>query len=257
MTAAVRHELRGPAFWITIDRPDKRNALNADVIAGIRDGWRAAQADPQVRVIVLTGAGNQAFCAGADLQPGASFAFDTAQPRIPFADLLREARASTIPSIARVNGACMAGGFGLLAMCDLAIAVDHALFGLPEVKVGIFPMQVLALVQDLVPQRRLREWCLTGERFGAQEAMEVGLLNGVVPESQLDAAVDTMVERLAAGSPAAQRRGLYAMRAMEAMSPDQALAFAEGQIALMAATQDAKEGLAAFNERRKPKWTGK
>lgn len=256
-STAVRHEVRGNAFWITITRADKRNALNGDVIAGIREGWRAAHATPDVRVIVLTGEGTQAFCAGADLQPGASFQFDTSQPTVPMADLLREARSATLPSIARVNGACMAGGFGLLAMCDLAIAVDHAMFGLPEVKVGLFPMQVLAAVKDLVPQRKLREWCLTGERFGAQEAMEAGLLNGVVPETQLDASVQAMVDRLVAGSPSAQRRGLYAMNAMQAMTPEQALAFAEAQIALLAATQDAKEGLAAFNGKRKPKWTGR
>jgi enoyl-CoA hydratase/carnithine racemase len=253
----VRHELRGNAFWITITRPDKRNAMNADVIAGIRDGWRAAHADPAVRVIVLTGEGTQAFCSGADLQPGVSFTFDTSQPTMPVADLLREVRSGTLPAIARVNGACMAGGFALLAMCDLAIAVDHAMFGLPEVKVGVFPMQVLAVLKDLVPQRKLREWCLTGERFGAQEAMEAGLLNGVVPEAQLDASVQAMVDRLTAASPTAQRRGLYAMNVMQGLTTEQALAFAESQIALVAATQDAKEGLAAFNEKRKPRWTGR
>src|SRR5436305_13087213 len=138
--AAVRHERRGAAYWITIDRPEKRNALTADVIAGIRAGYVAAHADAAVRVIVLTGAGEKAFCAGADLQPGAAFAFDASRPTTDYADLLRVAHAATLPAIARVNGACMAGGIGLLCMVDLAVGIDTAPFGLPEVKVGVFPM---------------------------------------------------------------------------------------------------------------------
>src|SRR5262245_64345193 len=143
---AVLHDKRGHAFWITINRPDKRNALNADVIAGIRDGYAAAHADSEVRVIVLTGAGDKAFCAGADLQPGKGFAFDFARPNVDYADLLRDAQNATLPAIARVNGVCMAGGMGLLCMTDLAVAADHVVFGLPEARVGVFPMQVMCLL---------------------------------------------------------------------------------------------------------------
>ena len=257
MEPAVLHEQKGPAFWITINRADKRNALNAEVLAGVRTGWREAHTRAGVRVIVLTGAGGQAFCAGGDLQPGAGFAFDVSRPTLDYADLLREVRTATLPSIARVNGACLAGGIGLLCMTDLAVAADHARFGLPEVKVGVFPMQVLSLLQQLVPRRRLREWALTGDPISAAQAMEAGLLNEVVPAAALDAAVDRLVERLAAASPTAQRRGLYALRAIESMSAEEALAFGEGQIALLAATEDAREGLAAFNEKRKPNWTGR
>ena len=162
MTAAVLHEKRSSTFWITINRPDKRNAINQEVIDGIRAGYRAAHADPEVRAIVLTGAGDKAFCAGGDLQPGKGFAFDYAKPSVDYADLLREAQNATLPTIARVNGTCMAGGMGLLCMVDMAVAADHVLFGLPEVKVGVFPMQVLSLLQHMVPQRVLREWCITG-----------------------------------------------------------------------------------------------
>ena len=133
-----------------------------------------AQVDETVRAVVLTGAGDEAFCAGADLGADA-FAFDYATPTSAYADLLRTARTLNVPLIARVNGACMAGGMGLLAMCDLAIAARHAIFGLPEAKVGVFPMQVLAVLQAQVPQRCLTQLCLTGDPIDAARAREIGL----------------------------------------------------------------------------------
>ena len=255
--APVLHDKRGHAFWITISRPDKRNALNASVIAGIVDGFLRAHEDNDVRVIVLTGTGDKAFCAGADLQPGAGFAFDLSQPNLAYADMLRTAQNATKPTIARINGVCMAGGIGLLCMTDMAVAADNVVFGLPEVKVGIFPMQVLSLLQAVAPPRLVREWCFTGEPFSAMEAKEAGLLNHVVPAADLDAKVEWLVGRLTDKSPTAIRRGKYAMRALASMSFDQGIAYTESQIALLAMTQDAKEGLAAFAEKRKPVWTGK
>ena len=255
--APVLHDKRGHAFWITINRPDKRNALNASVIAGIVDGFLRAHEDNDVRVIVLTGTGDKAFCAGADLQPGAGFAFDLSQSNLAYADMLRTAQNATKPTIARINGVCMAGGIGLLCMTDMAVAADNVVFGLPEVKVGIFPMQVLSLLQAVAPPRLVREWCFTGEPFSAMEAKEAGLLNHVVPAADLDAKVEWLVGRLTDKSPTAIRRGKYAMRALASMSFDQGIAYTESQIALLAMTQDAKEGLAAFAEKRKPVWTGK
>ena len=255
--APVLHDKRGHAFWITINRPGKRNALNASVIAGIVDGYRRAHEDNDVRVIVLTGAGTKAFCAGADLQPGAGFAFDLSQPNLAYADMLRTAQNATKPTIARVNGVCMAGGIGLLCMTDMAVASDDIVFGLPEVKVGVFPMQVLSLLQAIAPPRLVREWCFTGEPFTASEAKDAGLLNHVVPAAELDAKVEWLVSRLIDKSPTAIRRGKYAMRALASMSFDQGIAYTESQIAVLAMTQDAKEGLAAFAEKRKPVWTGK
>src|SRR4051795_11119567 len=162
---------RGQALWITINRPEKRNALNGDVIAGIARGYRQAHDDPEVRVIVLTGAGEKAFCAGADLQnSGAAFAMDFARPNVDYADLLRLSQNATKPAIARVGGVCMAGGMGLLCMTDMAVAADHAVFGLPEVKVGVFPMQVMSLLQSIAPRRLVNEWALTGEPFDARAA---------------------------------------------------------------------------------------
>ena len=251
-------EKRGQAFWITINRPEKRNALNADVIAGLVRGYRAAHEDADVRVIVVTGAGDKAFCAGADLQnTGAAFAMDFARPNVDYADLLRLSQSATKPSIARVGGVCMAGGMGLLCMTDMAVAADRAIFGLPEVKVGVFPMQVLSLLQSIAPRRLVNEWAITGEPFDAKAALSAGLLNYVVPQAELDAKLDWLIGRITDKSPTAIRRGKYAMRAIASMSFDESIAYTETQIALLAMTEDAKEGLKAFAEKRKPSWPGK
>lgn len=256
-TPVVLQEVRGQALWITINRPDKRNAINAEVVAGIREGFRVAHTTPAVRAIVLTGTGSRAFCAGGDLQPGQGFAFDLSKPNVDYADLLREAKAATLPTIARINGACMAGGMGLLCMTDLAVAADDVIFGLPEVKVGVFPMQVMSLLQNLVPRRIVHEWALSGEPFSAAEALRCGLINHIAPSDELDAKVEWLLNRIVDKSPTAIRRGKYAMRAIEAMSFDQAIAYTESQIALLAMTEDAREGLTAFAEKRKPMWTGR
>ena len=257
-TNSVIREKRGQALWITINRPDKRNAINEALIAGVSDGLKAAAADPAVRVVVLTGAGDKAFCAGADLQnSGAAFSFDFSKPNVDYADLLRLAQNATKPAIARVGGVCMAGGMGLLCMTDMAVAADHVVFGLPEVKVGVFPMQVMALLQRIAPPRLINEWALTGEPFDAKAAQAAGLLNHVVPAAELDARVEWLIGRLVDKSPTAIRRGKYAMRAIAAMSFDQAIAYTESQIALLAMAEDAKEGLKAFAEKRKPVWPGK
>src|SRR3982751_5933611 len=190
-TGSVIREKRGQAFWITINRPDKRNAINADVVAGIARGYRDAHDDADVRVIVLTGAGDKAFCAGADLQhTSAAFAADFSKPNVDYADLLRLAQNATKPAIARVGGVCMAGGMGLLCMTDMAVAADSVVFGLPEVKVGVFPMQAMRLLQNIAPPRLVNEWALTGEPFDARLAQAAGLLNHVVPSAELDAKIE-------------------------------------------------------------------
>lgn len=254
MTTVLKATRQDSRLMLTIDRPERRNALNADVITSLQQALEGARADRAIRAIVLTGAGDEAFCAGADLSAD-SFSFDYATPSIPYANLLRTARTLDVPLIARVNGACMAGGMGLLAMCDLAIAARHAIFGLPEAKVGVFPMQVLAVLQAQVPQRFLTQLCLTGDPIDAARAREIGLVNDVADD--LDGALERLLSRLLANSPTALRRGLYAMKAMRSMSFEEAIAFGEGQIGLLAMTQDAREGIAAFKDKRKAQWTGK
>lgn len=252
MTIELTSEISEHVLTLSINRPQCRNALNAAVIASLKAGLLAGEQDPNIRAIVLTAAGTEAFCAGADLQSGDSFQFDYSQPNNEYANLLRIAKALTTPLVAKVNGACMAGGMGLLAMCDLAVAATHATFALPEVMVGVFPMQVLSVLQGIIPERWLVRMCLTGEAISAGQALEIGLVNEV--SDQVDEATETLVTRIARGSPAAIKRGLYALKHNRALAFESSMAFTESQIALVALTADAKEGLSAFKEKRKPVW---
>ena len=242
-------------LWLTIAREARRNAMSHGVLAGMASAINAAQAQRSIRAIVVTGAGSKAFCAGADLQAAQAFTTDFSEPHGHLAQLLRAAKNSYIPLIARVNGACMAGGMGLLAMCDMAVAANHCVFGLPEVKVGVFPAQVLSVLQHLIPRRKLAEMCITGEPITAAQALDYGLVNYV--DEDVDVRLQWLLERLLDKSPAAIRRGLYTMKKMEAMSFEESMAFTESQIALFTLTEDAQEGQRAFQEKRPPHWMGR
>ncbi len=251
-------EKRGHALWLTINREERRNAMSPAVLAGIRAGIDQAQADRAVRVIVLTGAGEKAFCAGADLAKGSgSFQYDPSIPHLDYADLLRHAWKCTLPMIARVNGHCLAGGMGLAGMCDMVVAAEHASFGLPEVKIGVFPAQVLAVLQHLIGPRHLAELCMTGEPIDAARAERIGLVNHVAAKGELDTRTTWLIERVAGKSPTANRRGKAMMRAAADMTFEAAISFLESQIMTLALTEDAKEGRAGFIEKRAPVWTGK
>ncbi len=247
-------EQRGPTLWLTIHREARRNAMSHAVLAGMAQAIDAAQSNRSVRAIVVTGTGSKAFCAGADLQSAHAFTTDYSEPHGHLARLLRVAKASHVPLIARVNGACMAGGMGLLSMCDMAVAASHAVFGLPEVKVGVFPAQVLSVLQHLIPRRKLAEMCLTGEPITCAQALEYGLVN--YADDDVDAKLQWLLDRLLDKSPAAIRRGLYTMKKIETMAFEESMSFTESQIALFTLTADAKEGQAAFQEKRKPVWAG-
>ena len=247
-------EQRGPVLWLTITREERRNAMSHAVLAGMAQAITAAQTQRSIRAIVITGAGTKAFCAGADLQSANAFTTDYSEPHGHLAQLLRVAKASTIPLVARVNGACMAGGMGLMSMCDMAVAASHAVFGLPEVKVGVFPAQVLSVLQHLIPRRKLAEMCLTGEPITSAQALEYNLVNYV--DEDVDAKLQWLLDRLLDKSPAAIRRGLYTMKKVEAMAFEESMSFTESQIALFTLTEDAKEGQKAFQEKRKPVWAG-
>jgi methylglutaconyl-CoA hydratase len=251
-------ETRGDVLWLTINREERRNAMNAVVIDGILAALTRAEAESKVRAIVLTGAGNRAFCAGADLTPNSGqFTYDFSSVDVPFIRLLKLARDISIPLIARVNGHVMAGGLGFVGMCDMAVAVEGARFGMPEVKVGVFPMQIMAVLQRLIPPRKLAEMALTGEPIDAAEALALGLVNYVVPAVDLDTKLDWLLGRLLDKSPTAIRRGKYAMRQTESMDLEQSLSFMAAQIGLLSMTEDAAEGRRAFNEKRAPVWTGR
>lgn len=252
-------DMRDQVLWVTINRPEVSNCISEEVLDGISAALDYATAHKNdVLAVVLTGSGERAFCAGADLKPNSSFLkWDYSESHTRYAELFRQANRFEIPLIARVNGHVMAGGVGLLSMCDMAIAAEDVKIGLPEVRIGAFPMQVASVMQHLVTRRKFAELCLTGEAASATEAYEFGLLNYVVPRSELDAKVNWLLARIVDKSPAAIRRGKNAMRAIADMGFEQSLSFTEHQLGTVVLMEDAIEGRASFNEKRKPKWVGR
>lgn len=249
-------EQRGAALWLTINRAERRNAMNEDVLARLSQALVEAAKTASVRAIVLTGAGEKAFCSGADLsQGGQGFNQGVDSPTTSFGRLARLARNCPKPLVARVNGDCLAGGMGLLALCDVALSADHARFGLPEAKLGLFPMQVTVWLRRLIAPRHLRFLALTGAMIDAAQACDMGLLNAVLPLAKLDDAVMALCAQLGSASQQAIERGKFALNAMEDMNFEAAMAFAEAQITLAAQTADAREGIAAFAARRAPSWS--
>lgn len=253
-------ERRGLALWITINRPERRNALNETVVTTIAGAIRQAMAENEARAIVLTGAGDKVFCAGGDLAPsadGAPFSVDPARPRNFIVDLLQLVETCPIPIIARVNGHALAGGFGLVCACDMVVAVDTANFGTPESKIGLFPMMIMPHLMRVVPPRRLMEMCITGEALTAQQALADGIVNHLAPPAELDAKLDWLLDRVVTRSPTAIRLGKQGFQAMRDMALRDALEYAQLMLPMMAQTQDAREGFAAFREKRQPAWTGR
>ena len=253
-------ERRGDVRWITINRPESRNAINEGVLERIRTAVLEANDDLGLRAVVLTGAGDRAFCAGADIKAEGSASPvkpDMAAPHNALTQVFRAFEACNLPMLARVNGHVLAGGMGLLCGCDLAVAADTAKFGVPEVKIGLFPMQILGYMLRLIPRRKLMEMCLTGDPFTAQEALAMGLVNHVVPADRLDEKVDWLLERILKQSPTALRHGKNGVHALQDMPLQQAFAFAEANVARMSMTEDAREGFAAFQEKRDPDWPGR
>ena len=259
MTDVVRTETTDAVLTVTIDRPEQRNALNADVTRGLLAALRSAEQDDAVRVVVLTGAGDRAFCAGADLgglAPDAGAA-ELHRARALFADVLRGLRALPKPVIARINGAALAGGFGLALGCDLAVAADSATFGTTEVKVGMWPYIISAVINEHLGPKRTMDLLLSGRRMDAQEALSWGLVNRVVPAAELDAAVGEMAAGLAALSPLVLGLGKQSYATMTGMARDEAFAYLAGMLSLHLQTEDAVEGITAFLQKRPPQWRGR
>ncbi len=258
MSQEVLIERRDQVQWITINREQRRNAMNAEVIGLISDGIAQA-VEQQARAIVLTGAGDKAFCAGADLTKGVKgFAFDVdfSRPKHYIVQLFKQLQECPVPVIARVNGHVMAGGFGLMCACDMAVAADDIRFGTSESKIGLTPMMILPYMIRMVPPRQLQEMCITGEQFTAAQGLEWGLFNYVVTREQLDEKLDWLLQRIVPRSPTAIRLGKQAFAATRDMDLRSALEYAQAMVPVMSSTEDAAEGLTAFQEKRAPEWTG-
>lgn len=252
-------ERRDAVLWITINREARRNAMNEQVIRTIDNAIQEAMDDRTARAIVLTGAGDKAFCAGADLAKGvkgAAFDVDFSRPQHYIVDLFKTLQECTLPVIARVNGAAMAGGFGLLCACDMAIAADDIRIGTPEVKVGVAPMMILPYMLRLLPARKFQEMCVTGEAFTAQDALEWGVVNYVVPRAELDDKVEWLLSRILDKSPTSIRLGKQGFNAMRDMSLREAVEYAQVMVPVMSSTDDCNEGMSAFQEKRKPEFPG-
>lgn len=259
MTPVETHR-DGAVLTIRINRPDLRNALNEAVALGIEAALDAAEADAGLRAVVLTGAGDKAFCAGGDLRPaadGTPFTIDAADPRHYVARLLLRMDACRLPLVARVNGHALAGGMGLVCACDLAVMAEEALIGVTEVRVGLFPAMILPFLLRVMPPRRMMELCLTGEPVTGAQAAAEGWVNYAVPVGELDTKLDWLLGRITDKSPTGIRLGKQGLRKMREMSAGPALEYAQFMLANMARTEDAREGFKAFAEKRKPEWTGR
>ena len=252
----------GPVLTLTINRPERRNAMTWGVIAGLRDGVSQAKDDPEVRVVLLTGAGDAAFCAGADLSGmipgsdhvGADPVADLHRARGWLASLFDELWQLGKPTVARVQGWAMAGGFGLALACDLVVASTEARFGAPELNVGLWPYMVtVPLLRSMTPKRAL-ELMLTSRVVGATEGEQIGFINQVVAPDELDAAVMRLCEVLASKPPGVMKLGRDSFYAVVDSAASEALPYLHAMLTVTSQTAEAAEGIAAFAEKRPPSW---
>ncbi len=252
----------GSVLTLTINRPERRNAMTWDVIAGLRRELAAAKLDRSVRVVVLAGAGDQAFCAGADLsgmvanEPGGSSDdfFDHHLARGWLAELFEEMWALGKPTIARVQGWAMAGGFGLALACDMVIASESARFGAPELNVGLWPYMVTVSLLRSMPPKKALELMLTSRVVGAEEADRIGFVTRVVPDAELDAAVADLAAVLASKPPGATKLGRDSFYAVIDAAASEALPYLHAMLTVTSQTAEAHEGISAFAEKRPPSW---
>jgi enoyl-CoA hydratase/carnithine racemase len=256
----VRVGMTDHVATVTIDRPERRNAMDFAVMAGLRDALAALRFDDDARVVVLTGAGDRAFCAGADLGGIA----DNAAPsqvhsaRGALADVFRNLDRLGKPTIAKVRGYALAGGFGLACACDIVIAADDAVFGTPEVDIGLWPYMITVPLLRSMPPKTVLELMMTGRRVDAAEAQRIGFVNRIVAPADLDAAVDEYCATLVAKSPLVLRLGREAFyRTLDITDTDNALAYLHAMLTIHTSTEDAAEGVAAFAQKRPPTWTGR
>ena len=244
---------------VTLNRPEVRNALNAALISELEQVLVSLEADPAARVIVLAGAGDRAFCAGADLK-GVGDRGTTLQARESFGGLARilegMARMKT-PVIAKVHGFALAGGCGLAVGCDIVVAADDAVFGLPEIKIGLLPFIVMAPILRSAGRKRAMLMILSGEQVSARDAYEMGLVSRLVPRAELSPTVEALARTLAGYSPTALGLAKEAAGTVTGMEYGASLRYLREMITLVALSDDAREGIKAFFEKRTPNWTGR
>jgi enoyl-CoA hydratase/carnithine racemase len=250
------YELKDRTAWVTINREYRRNALSPDMIDLFFVFLDQAETDDAVSAVCLAATGDKAFCSGADL--AASFhGPDVAAGARKYASLLKKMAAFSKPIVAKVNGHCLAGGMGLMLACDMVYARDGVTFGTPELNVGLFPMMIGALIFRNAGRKKASEMIFTARMLSAAQAEHMGLITRAVPAEDLDRVVAETLVAVTAKAPLALRLGKQALAAVEDMDLDQALDFLSVQLARVAGTEDAKEGLTAFMEKREPVWKGK
>ncbi|MDQ6909113.1 MAG: enoyl-CoA hydratase-related protein [Chloroflexota bacterium] len=243
---------------VTLDRPDVRNAINAELIGALRDCFVALATDDAARVVVLTGAG-EVFSAGADIEwmhAAARFTVDeNAREARQMADMFATIDRCPKPVVARVNGAAFGGGVGLVACCDIAVAVEGARFSFSEVRLGIAPATISPFVLRKIGASQARALFLSAERFDAARAKEIGLVHAVVHAEELDAAVARQTEMLLQGGPHALAAAKELVQELPGMTDGEQRAYTATLIASLRTSPEGQEGLHAFLDRRPPAWT--
>jgi len=255
----LRYEVDSSIATIALDRPETRNALSDEVLDELLGAFAQARAAEDVRCVVLTSTHEKVFSAGGDLGQFASDAplvhKHLGTDRFP--RLFRAIGELGKPTLCAANGHVLAGGLGLALACDLIVAKDTARFGTPEINVGVFPFMIGALIYRNLPRKKATELMLLGEQISAAEAERLGIVNRVVPGAQFDAAVRDWATRLAAKSPLLMRLGKDALFRAQDMAFADALEFLHAQLSVAFSTDDIREGVGAFFEKREPVWTGR
>ncbi len=245
---------------VTLNRPAQRNPLSSAMLADLLAALAWCRDEPEARVVVLTGAGDRAFCAGADL---GSFEADVPElrrhhERHRFVDLFLLMQDLGKPVVGRVNGHALAGGFGLACACDLLLAVETATFGTPEINVGVWPAMIQAVLARNLPRKVLLEMALLGDRWTAARMKEIGLVNRVAPSlGELDGLTADLAGRLARKSPAVLKVGRDSFYRQQDMEFRAALEYLQAQLTLVTLSEDSREGVTAFLEKREPEFRGR